>query len=204
MLSNKFPKNHCKTVQSPLKDSKCFSFNASFFTVVGKTGAGKSSFINALARKKICKVGSGGNSVTPCLEKYDFASNGHLFYVIDTAGLDDRDEKKNKEKIGQLKTLLEKFPKIKKIIIVKAYSEVRLSKSIIESIITFMDSFPLKKFWEHIIIVNTFADTDSKGFKRFMEKEYIPMIENIKNNDILCKYMEKYKIEEPKNIKEYF
>lgn len=181
-----------------------FGFNSSCFAVVGKTGVGKSSLINALANKKCCKTGSGGKSITLEEQCVNFVHNEHLFNVIDTAGLDDNDENINKQRIESLKSLLSNYPKIKKIVIVKPYDEMRLSDSLNESLCIFMDSFPLKNFWEHTIVVNTFADTLSRGFTNFFNKKYIPLYQKIKENKRLIEHMEKHNIDPPDKIKEYF
>ena len=181
-----------------------FGFNSSCFAVVGKTGVGKSSLINALAHKKCCKTGSGGKAITLEEQCVNFVHKEHLFNVIDTAGLDDNDKEKNKQRIESLKNLLCNYPKIKKIIIVKQYDDIRLSDSLNESICVFMDSFPLKNFWEHTIVVNTFADTKGRGFTLFKNTKYIPLSEKINENERLLKQMKKHNIDPPDKIKEYF
>lgn len=183
---------------------KNFGFNSSCFAVVGKTGAGKSSLINALANKKCCKTGAGGKAITLEEKCVNFIHREHLYNVIDTAGLDDNDKETNKKRIESLKYLLSHYPKLKKIIIVKPYNEMRLSDSLNESICAFMDSFPLKDFWKHTIVINTFSEPDSMSFKNFKKKKYIPISQKIKENGRLMEHMEKNNISPPDNIKEYF
>lgn len=180
-----------------------FGFNSSFFAVVGVTGSGKSYLFNALSGKNICKVSSGGNAVTQENENFNFVLNEQYFNVIDTAGLDDKDPETNKKRIKSLKSLLSQYPRIKKILIVKPYNAHRLSESVIYSLIVFMESFPLKNFWEHTIIVNTFAEKTSRAFKLYL-KNHQPFCEKIIEQPRLLEYMKKNNIDIPKKIKEYF
>lgn len=178
-----------------------FGFNSSFFAVVGVTGSGKSSLINALSGKNLCKVNSGGNSVTQETESFHFVLDGHYFNAIDTAGLDDKDVETNKKRVKSLKSLISNYPRIKKILIVKPYNIFRLSESVIDSLIVFMESFPLKNFWEHAIVINTFADKSNRAFNLYMKKHQ-SFCDKIKEQERLMEHMVKHKIDIPKKIKE--
>ncbi len=64
-----------------------------------------------------------------------------------------------------------------------------------------MESFPLKNFWDHVIIVNTWADTESRSFKDFMKKLYQSFRDKINSCENLKKYMKKKKQNFPKKLK---
>ena len=98
-----------------------------------------------------------------------FLFNNHRFNALDTPGLDDSDN--NDEKVNTLKNILRKHPRIKKIVIVKKYYDLRLSKSMQNAISTFMEAFPLKTFWDHVIIVNTWANPNDEDFQDYLEEK---------------------------------
>lgn len=180
------------------------SDNDSFFACIGNMGAGKSTLINALSNKKnMCASSASGKSVTQDNNVYHFRELLHNFHAIDTGGLDEKSDEENEKKINKLKGLLAQFPKLKKILLVKKYNDNRLAGSTISSLKAFMECFPLKDFWKHVIIVNTHAEKTS-AFKVFMKKEYQPMVEKIKEDKELMNYMKEHEINEPEKIQEYF
>ena len=74
-----------------------YDFDASFFVVLGLTGAGKSFYINAISDINSCKVAASEKSYTQMNEMVSFINNNHGYIALDTPGLDDSDN--NDEKI---------------------------------------------------------------------------------------------------------
>lgn len=96
------------------------------------------------------------------------------------------------------------YPRIQKIIIVKKYNDVRIDEALQKAIMVFMESFPISNFWEHVIVVNTWADTGSVIFKDCMENDFQSFWNKINKCENLLQYMKEKKIEFPNEIKEYF
>ena len=153
------------------------------------TGAGKSLFLNAISNTDSCPVGSQGKSCTQKNQLVSFVYKNHRFNAIDTPGLDDSDN--NDEKINTLKNILKNHPKIKKIILIKKYNDLRLPLSMQNSFSTFMEAFPLKTFWEHVILVNTWANPHDETFTDFIEENHEKFLDKILGCKNLLDIMEK-------------
>lgn len=176
--------------------------NESYFAVLGLTGVGKSLFINAISGTESCEVGTTGKSCTQSNKLVSFVYNNHRFNVIDTPGLDDSDN--NNEKINILKNILKNHPKIKKIILVKKYSDIRIPLSMQSAISTFMEAFPLKTFWQHVIIVNTWANPHDESYTDYMEQPHDEFLKSVLECKNLLKIMGEKNINRPTALKEYF
>ena len=177
--------------------------NKSYFVVIGITGEGKSLFVNTISgMDNKFQTSSNGNSETQQIQSVEFVFNGTSFVGIDTPGLDDSSH--NLEKIQQLKTLIYENPTIKCLIIVKKYNTFRLSQSLQEAIKVFMDSFPLENFWDHVIIINTWANPNEENFKNYYENHRQFFVDKINNCPNLKDYMKVKGIKFPNNITEYF
>ena len=177
--------------------------NKNYFVVIGITGEGKSLFVNTISgMDNKCQTSSKGNSETQQIQSVEFVFNGTSFVGIDTPGLDD--SSRNLEKIQQLKTLIYENPTIKCLIIVKKYNTFRLSQSLQEAIKVFMDSFPLENFWDHVIIINTWANPNEENFKEYYENDRQFFVDKINKCSNLKDYMIKKGIKLPNNITEYF
>ena len=177
--------------------------NKSYFVVIGLTGEGKSLFINTISgMDNKFQTSSNGNSETQQIQSFEFVFNGTSFVGIDTPGLDDSfNYLKN---IQQLKTLIYENPTIKCLVIVKKYNDFQLSKSLQEAIKVFMDSFPLENFWDHVIIINTWANPNEENFKNYYENHRQFFVDKINNCPNLKDYMKVKGIKFPNNITEYF
>ena len=175
--------------------------NKSYFTAIGITGEGKSSFLNVLSGKNIFKTSSNGNSETQTIQHVNFDFNGNSFVAIDTPGLDDSVD--NAKKIKDLKKLIHEYPTLKCLLIVKKYNTFRLSLSLQESIKIFMEAFPKENFWEHVIVINTFSNPNDQSFREYIKKKEI-FLSKIINCRNIREFMEKKNIKLPGNIKEYF
>lgn len=174
----------------------------SYFSVLGLTGTGKSLFLNALSDTESCIVGSKGKSCTQNNQLVSFIYNNHRFNAIDTPGLDDSDN--NNEKIKILKNILKVHPKIKKIIVVKKYNDMRFPLSMQNAFITFMEAFPLKTFWEHVIIVNTWANPHDESYTDHMKEGHENFLDKILECQNLLNIMGQKNINLPTTLKEYF
>lgn len=174
----------------------------SYFAIIGLTGHGKSTFLNAISGTESCKVSSKGKSETQVIQLVSFVRNNHRFNAIDTPGLDDSDD--DKKKVSIIKEVLKGHPKIKKLILIKKLTDVRLSGSMQNAIIAFMEAFPKKNFWDHVIIVNSRANKSSDEYKEFMDSEYEEFVYKIKDCQKLKDEMIKRGIDPPIRIKEYF
>lgn len=177
--------------------------NESYFAVLGLTGVGKSSFLNAISDSDSCIISNLGKSCTQNNNLVSFVFNNHRFNAIDTPGLDDSDN--DDEKVNALKKVLKDHPTIKKIILVKKYNDLRLPGSMQKALKVFMDAFPLKTFWDHVIVVNSWANPHDESFTDYIEEG---KHENFFNKIIECNYllnvMKEKNINRPRELKEYF
>lgn len=179
-----------------------FDIDTNVFVIIGLTGGGKSLFLNALSNKNVCIISNEGKSQTQENEKIKFIFDNQKFIGIDTPGLDD--SLNNLDKINKLKKLISENKTIKKIIIVKKYNDLRLTKSLQDSLIVFMESFPLHNFWDHVLIINTWANPNDENFINFMEENPQKFNDKILNCQYLLDYMKEKDIKLPSEIKEYF
>lgn len=182
--------------------SRIPSLEDSYFAVLGLTGAGKSLFLNAISDSNQCEVGSIGKSCTQKNKLITFIYKNHRFNALDTAGLDDSND--NESKIKNLKDILKEQPMIKALIILKKYNDLRLPGSMQDALISFMEAFPLKKFWEHVIIVNTWANPFDETFKDYIDEPHEQFLEKILQCEKLINIMKDKNIDLPHNLKEYY
>ena len=143
----------------------------SYFAVLGLIRSGKSLFLNAISETNSCPVGNLGYSCTNRNQLVSFVFNGHRFYGIDTPGLGDDDTECNEENINNLRNLLCTYPKIKKILIIKKYNDLRLPLSIQKTIISLMDIFQDANFWKHFAVINTWANPHDESFNDYIKEK---------------------------------
>ena len=174
----------------------------SFFAIIGLTGCGKSKFLNALVGQDVCEVSNGSESKTQDIQKVELLYKNNLFSAIDTPGLDD--SKDDNEKIKIIKDLVVKYPKIKKLLLIKRYNDFRFPGSLQNALKIYMEAFPIKDFWEHVIVVNTFANPHDESFTDFMEEPHEKYVDKILKCENLIEFMKSKDIYIPQDIKEYY
>lgn len=130
-----------------------------YCVVLGLTGKGKSSFLNALFKnygenQELEANGKGDGcttKITPCKPIY---INDDKYFFIDTPGLDDEDlDEKTVEALRYQST--DTKNRIKAILICLHIDDNRLSTSTRNMLKEFMNCFPLNDFWEHVLIIRT-------------------------------------------------
>lgn len=126
-----------------------------YCVVLGLTGKGKTSFINALLENYGVnqKLEGFTTKITPCKPIY---INGDKYIFIDTPGLDDEDlYEKTVEDLRYQAT--DKKIRIKAILICLQINDTRLSTFTRNMLKELMNFFPLNDFWEHVLIIRTFV-----------------------------------------------
>lgn len=175
--------------------------------VLGETGVGKSSFINAItkvAKEKECKVGDDMNA---CTVDYDIQStiyNNSTYIFIDTPGLNDA--KGDKDNIKQIKRALVEHPEFSCILILMKLQDKRLPDSMVKTLQKYMDCFPLKDFWKHVIIVRTNSNLSNPKFEKEKKKikdSIVKCIQHEDFKDFRC-FMNTKNITLPDYIREYY
>ena len=139
------------------------------FILLGKTGTGKTTLLNLIYGDNIGKVGYETKSETKLSSYYcikeEINSKKICFSIIDTPGLYDSDDLQNDEKIkNNTKELIAKENlKIKGILFLSNFQNERFDYSEIDSLFQYNAFFPLKNFWEHIILIFTHYYGDPDG-----------------------------------------
>ena len=173
--------------------------------VLGETGVGKSSFINAITNSNNCEVGDEGKACTVKF-KISKANIGNSQYsFIDTPGLNDA--KGDEKNINEIKNGLSEYPNFRCILVLLKFQDTRLNSTTLNNLQTFMKCFPTKKFWEHVFIVRTHAEKNSRSFnqtKKKLKGEIVNSINNYDDFKDFKNFMIKKNIELPQKIDEYF
>ena len=173
--------------------------------VLGETGVGKSSFINGITNSNNCEVGDEGKACTVKF-KISKANIGNSQYsFIDTPGLNDA--KGDEKNINEIKNGLSEYPNFRCILVLLKFQDTRLNSTTLNNLQTFMKCFPTKKFWEHVFIVRTHAEKNSRSFnqtKKKLKGEIVNSINNYDDFKDFKNFMIKKNIELPQKIDEYF
>jgi len=160
--------------------------------LLGETGRGKSTFINQITGKNECIEGDTAEAVTTKPKAVPLNYEGYNYYFIDTPGLNDKKGDINNIKfIDQLRDV----PRITCFIIVLNFNDIRITKSIQQSLIQFMNIFPAKSFWDNVIVVRNWSFDDEMRGK---------LLEGINNDAELMNCMNKNNIKKPANIQEFY
>lgn len=113
--------------------------------VLGKTGVGKSSFINSISEgKAYCFVNHTKKTVTIELNAVQFNKNENCYKFIDTPGL--QEAKGDTSNINEIQKAAAEYPDFVYIIILLSFQEDRIDKSIIKTLETYMKIFPIQYF----------------------------------------------------------
>lgn len=183
------------------------SLNAGYFCIVlGETGVGKSSFINAITRKNNCKIGNESKACTINFKIESTLHNQDNYFFIDTPGLNDA--KGDEKNINEIKTSLSDYPNFRCILILLKFQDLKFTTTIINNLKIFMQCFPTKEFWKHVFIVRTHADPGSRGFANDKKKIEGAIVKSITSNEKdfidFKNFMDKKKIDLPENIAEFY
>ena len=152
--------------------------------VLGKSGVGKTTFINTIIKSNIFKTSDGRDICTRIFQIGRLDFEGKQYSFIDTPGFDDPRGESEIE-IGINKVISE-TPNIKCFILLFNIHEGRMDQSTAKLLEKLIKRFPIKNFWEHIIVVRTHVDEDCRYGKRDRKE----------NKNILLDFVKNYTIDE--------
>ena len=166
------------------------------FILVGKTGVGKTTLLNALYNRTVGKVEKSANSCTQISSVYYYKmNNGKSICLIDTPGLSDskKTEKENidKEHLEGITSVISKEKvHIKGILFLVNFQCERFDADEQKALLEYNRIFPLKDFWKSLIVIYThfFADADEDKTEEELRQE-----RDASNGELFSKLMEKVK-----------
>lgn len=177
--------------------------NYSKCLVVGSSGVGKSSFINAITKSKECKVSSEAYNCTMDLQLIYTEHDNNKYIFVDTPGFDPPCG--DGLNIQSLKSI-SNYPKIKCIIFVMSFYDIRVTNSMVQNIKKLIEWFPIKQFWEHVFIVRTRSPRRRRGgFDEEIENIEGSFVKSLNYSDDLKKLITEKKIANiPSFIDEFY
>lgn len=172
--------------------------------VLGKTGSGKSSFLNAIIKnfgtslEKILGTSDDTDGCTKDLEPVNiFYNNKHLCFY-DTPGFDDGNEDQNNDFIKLLRNEGKNTEnRINCILICINAVNARFDGSLRDAVIEIMNCYPLDNFFEHVIIIKTHILND-------IYKKPGNIEQAIKKNKKIIDTMKNKGINFPSCLKEFY
>ena len=166
------------------------------FILVGKTGTGKTTILNAIFNKVVGKAMNTAISVTKSSTVYYYKlKNGRVITLIDTPGLGDteRTETENIDQIhlnGITKAISDENIHIKGILFLVNFQNKRFDADEQEALLNYNTLFPLKNFWKSLVVVYTHFYSDPNEDE---DEEEMKTQRSISNGEIFEKMMEKVK-----------
>lgn len=165
------------------------------FLLGGKTGSGKSTLLNSLFGKEMTLVKRTSKAVTQIPNCYYYKlANGKCISIIDSPGLSDPkkivDEYTDNIHLDKIiKLVHQENINIKGILFLVNFQGERFDSDEAEALINYNKIFPLKRFWEHVLIIFTHHYGDPNGDTvEEMKKD-----KDTSNKEIFGQIMEKVK-----------
>jgi GTP-binding protein EngB required for normal cell division len=165
---------------SNLNEDEILKAKENGFILIGKTGTGKTSLLNIMFGDDVGKVGYSTQSETKNTNYYYIKENignkSIYFCLVDTPGLYDSDgeEADKNQKIEIIKLISKKKIKVKGLLFLSNFQNERFDASEQMSLIEYNSLFPLKDFWNHLIIIFThyYGDPDGDSKEEIKEKSH--------------------------------
>ncbi len=121
---------------------------------------------------------------------------------MDTPGLDDG-KGNDEQNIQEIDKVKKAYPRMNVFIICLELNELRLTSSLKKMLSTFMEMFPSKSFWEHVLILRTHSARGPK-FEKTRKRIEGKLLEGINKDKELTDFMKQNKINMPTILNEFF
>ena len=168
------------------------------FILVGKKGVGKTTIVNTIFNKVMCK-NTWKEIINTITIYYYKLTNGKVVSLVDTPGFE-YIEKTNKNNTNNIhlekiiKVISEAKIHIKGILFLVNFHSERLDYSEQEALLNYNTVFPLKSFWKSLVLVYTHFYSDLNEYENEDEgEEEMKESRRISNGKILESLMEKVK-----------
>ena len=163
------------------------------FILAGRTGVGKTTILNAIFNKRMCK--SSWKEINTTSIYYYKLTNGNVVSLVDTPGFDyiEKTDKNNTDNIHLeriTKAISEAKIHIKGILFLVNFQSERIDYSDQEALLNYNTVFPLKSFWKSLVLVYTHFYLDpneDEGEEEMKESR------SVSNGEIFESLMEKVK-----------
>lgn len=139
------------------------------FLLGGKTGSGKSTLLNVLFSEEKAIVKRSAKAVTEEPSAYYYKlKNGKCITIIDSPGLSDPKNIKEKNTdnlhLDKIIRLIKKEDiRIKGILFLVNFQGERFDSDEANALINYNKIFPLRKFWQHVLVIFTHHFSDPLG-----------------------------------------
>ena len=148
------------------------------YILIGKTGVGKTSLLNILYGENIGIVGYSSKSETNVSNYYcikDNIDSDYIYFcIVDTPGLYDTNgrEKDKGQKEDIIKLVSEEKIKVRGIFFLSNFQNERFDSSEQNTLIEYNAIFPLKEFWNRIILIFThyYGDPDGDSVEEIKQR----------------------------------
>ena len=178
-----------------------YNNEVNYILVLGESGVGKTTFINTIIKSNIFETSKGRDMCTKkcSIGRLTFKNKHYSF--IDTPDFNDPSGKSENE----INKAINETPNIKCIILLFSILEKRIAQSTAKLLEKLIKRFPIKNFWEHIIVVRTRVDEDCRRIDKYEREENKNILLDFVNNEESMKnYMKNFGITNPYTIDEYY
>ncbi len=177
-----------------------YNNEVNYILVLGRPGVGKTTFVNTIIKSNIFKTSIGRDICTEKCQIGRLTFQNKHYSFIDTPGFDDPFGKSENE----INKAISENPNIKCFILLFRIYERRIAESTAKLLEKLIKRFPIKNFWDHIIVVRTYADEYSRHRKREIEENKNILLDFVNNAESLKNYMKNFGIAIPYTIDEYY
>ena len=177
-----------------------YNNEVNYILVLGKSGVGKTTFINTIIKSNIFETSDGRDMCTRKFQIGRLTFQNKHYSFIDTPDFDDP----HGEYESEINKAIYLAPNIKCFILLFSIHEGRIDKSTAKLLEKLIKRFPIKNFWEHIIVVRSHVDENFR-YDKWERKENKNMLLNFVNNaESMKNYMKNFGIAIPYTIDEYY